>query len=376
MTRHENQDLATPLAHLAFIPSYPPGRPIDAVARDYGLDLAGIVKLASNENPRGCSKGAQRAVQAAAPIQYRYPDFDNFDLRHAIARHEGLEPDQVLPMAGSSEAIALAARVWLDSTRVALIPQYSFQSYEGAARSVGAEVVVTPVNDWAPDLERLLAMVTPRTRLAFLASPNNPTGTLLPTPTIEQFLTALPPHVMLVLDFAYREYLEPSRQPNVRRLLSLRRALLILGTFSKIHGLAGLRVGFALGDAKVLEVLRRLQLPFSVSNVGQHAALAALADNDFVSESRRLNVLERERMGAALRERGIEFVPSAANFILARVGDGAALAHKLMCRGVIVRPVANYRLPEWVRVSVGLPHENDRFIEELKRVHRSGQSSR
>jgi histidinol-phosphate aminotransferase len=365
MTVGTPEGSAAPLAHVACIPPYPPGRLIEAVAREYQLDPASIVKLASNENPRGCSVAAQRALRAAAQTQNLYPDFDSIELRNSIARMEGLAPNQVLPVAGSSEAILLAARAWLDPTRAALIPRYSFQSYEGAVRSVGSKVIFTPVVDWAPDLNALRTAVTPATRLAYVASPNNPTGTRLPARAIERFAAALPRHVMLVLDFAYREYLEPPQQPEIPRLLAIRRELLILGTFSKIHGLAGLRVGFAFGNAEVIGILRRLQLPFSVSSMAQRAATAALADVDFVQESRRLNAAERTRMGAALRQRGIEFVPSAANFILVRVGDGVALADQLMRRGVIARPVDNYGLPEWIRISIGLPQENDRLLAAL-----------
>ena len=360
-------DPAAPLAHVAAIPPYPPGRPIDAVAREFGLNPFTIVKLASNENPRGCSLAVQQALQSFAP--HLYPDFDCYELRHAIARQERLAPAQVLPAAGSSEIILLAARAYLDASRAALIPQYAFQSYEGAVKSVGAEAIFVPARNWAPDLDALLAAVTERVRLVYLATPNNPTGVGIAPDQLEQFVASLPAHVLLVLDEAYREYLDPAMRPDVLRLLSRRPQLVVMRTFSKIHGLAGLRVGYGLGDAAILDLLRRLQLPFSVSSIGQHAALAALADADFAEQSRQTNASERDRMASAFAARDVEFVPSSGNFILTNVGDGNATARELMRRGVIVRPVGNYGLPAWLRVSVGLPHENDRFfacLDELR----------
>ena len=355
----------TALDHVRAIPPYPPGRPVDAVAREFGLDPATIVKLASNENPLGCSPAVAEAVARIGAEANIYPDFASYDLIAAIAAANGVKPEQVLPGAGSSEIILLAVRAFLDHTRASIIPQYAFQSYEGATASVGAESIIVPGRGWDIDLDGLLAAVTDRTQVLFLASPNNPTGTVIPGAALDSFIDKLPEHVLLILDEAYCEFVDPAERFDSVGALARRKNLLVMRTFSKIHGLAGLRVGYALGDPELLQILRRLQLPFSIPSTAQVAAVAALGDADFAERSRQLNASERDRLSAAFAERGIEQVPSQGNFILFRVGKGAALARELMKRGVIVRPVDNYGLPEWLRVTVGLPEENDRFLAAL-----------
>jgi histidinol-phosphate aminotransferase len=360
--------LAKALPHVLTIPPYPPGRPIESVAREFGLDAASIVKLASNENPNGCSVAVASAIAAHASATNLYPDFHCYELQHAIARHLGVAAEQVLPAAGSSELISIVARAYLDRDRTAVVPRYSFHSYQAAVQSVGAQSSIVDVREWAPDLEAMLAAVTSRTHLVYLGSPNNPTGCVLDVADVERFVDLLPEHVMLVLDEAYRDFLDDDRRLDPVRLLSRRRNLLILRTFSKIYGLAGLRVGYCLGDAELLQVLRRLQLPFSVSGTAQVAAIAALGDAEFVARSQQNNAVELELMAAGLDARGLNRVPSFGNFILTRVGDGARVARELMRRGVIIRPVDNYGLPEWIRVSVGTADDNARFFAELDRL--------
>lgn len=363
-------EFSTALDHVRAIPPYPPGRPIDAVAREFGLDPTTIIKLASNENPLGCSPAVVDAVAQLASAANIYPDFANFDLNQAIAAANGVTPEQVLAGSGSSEIILLAVRAFLDATRASIIPQYAFQAYEGSTHSVGAEPIIVPGRGWDIDLDALLAAVTERTHVMFLATPNNPTGTIVDRDALAAFVDRLPEHVLLILDEAYCEFLDDDVRPDSVALLKRRRNLLVMRTFSKIHGLAGLRVGYALGDPELLQLLRRLQLPFSVSSVAQAAAVAALSDPAFAERTRRLNADERARMSTALTDRGIEQVPSRGNFILLKVGDGAGVTRALMQRGVIVRPVGNYGLPEWIRVSIGLPEENDRFIATLDAVRR------
>ena len=368
-------DFGCPLPHVASIPPYPPGRPIDAVAREFGLNPAKIVKLASNENPLGVSPKVTEAIAAMAPTSNIYPDFDTYDLRHAIAADVGMAAEEVLPGAGSSELILLAARAYLDGTRKAIIPQYAFQAYEGAIGSVGATTVVVPARDWQPDLDAMLAAVDEHVHLVYLASPNNPTGTVLPPAEIERFAAALPAHVLLVLDEAYRDFLAPEERPDIARLFALRRNLLVMRTFSKIHGLAGLRVGYGLGDPALLALLRRLQLPFSVSALAQVGAVAALDDTDFAERSRAENASERARVSAHLDRVGINFVPSGGNFLLMEVGDGPAIAQQLMRRGVIIRPVANYGLKAWIRPTIGLAPENDLFLGHLGELMIANQNA-
>lgn len=359
----------TALPHVRAIPPYPPGRPIDDVAREFGLDPATIVKIASNENPLGCSPKVTHALTALASGVNLYPDFDCYELTHALAAANGVEPAQVLPAAGSSEIIQLVARAFLEPGRAAIIPQYSFQAYVGAAMSVGAQALFVPAQDFAVDLDALLDAVTERTTVLFLASPNNPTGTLIAPDALDRFVDALPEHVLLVIDDAYCEYVEPALRFDSVAALQRRRNLLVMRTFSKIHGLAGLRIGYALGDPELLGLLRRLQVPFSVSATAQVAAVAALADTAFAERSRTENAKERARLALELSRRDIAFLPSAGNFLLLHVGAGAELADRLMRQGVIVRPVDGYGLQEWLRVSIGLPEETDRFLAALDAVH-------
>jgi histidinol-phosphate aminotransferase len=360
------------LPHVSAIPPYPPGRPIAAVARDFGLDPAGIVKLASNENPRGPSPKAVEALAAANPDVSRYPDNECFDLRQALGASLGVDPANLLIGAGSSELILLAARAFLERGRNAVLSQYSFVSYEGAIRSVDAHPKIVPARAMGADLDAMLSAIDAGTSLLFLATPNNPTGTLVPPSHLRAFLKAVPERVVVVLDEAYRDYLDPADCLGDDELLSLRPNLLVLRTFSKIHGLAGLRVGYGMGDPALLGLLRRLQLPFSVPLPAQAAAIAALGDRAFIDGSREMNRAERARLGAGLAAMGLDFVPSHGNFLLVRTGNGGGLFQALQKRGVIVRPVGNYGLADWIRVSVGLPAENDIFLGHLREAISEG----
>jgi histidinol-phosphate aminotransferase len=356
------------LAHVSSIELYVPGRPIESVAREHGIAPAAIVKLASNENPFGMSPPSRQAIATLQGNPSRYPDSDSVSLREALASHLALDPAHILVAAGSSELILLAARAFLDSDRAAIMSQYSFISYGLAVRSVGAEAIAVPAADWGHDLQRMLAAIDKRVRVVFVASPNNPTGTMLAKADIERFIAAVPPDVLVVLDEAYREFTRPKDQPDVAQLLRRHGNLLVLRTFSKVYGLAGLRVGYGLGSAELIGFLKRLQLPFSVTVDAQCAAAAALSDQQFVEQCVESNRAERNRMCAALESRGIRYVPSFGNFVLLNVGDGPRVFRSLLERGIVVRPVANYGLREWIRVSVGLPQENDAFLRELHAV--------
>jgi histidinol-phosphate aminotransferase len=353
------------LERVISIPPYPPGRPISAVAREFDLEPRQIVKLASNENPLGVSPRALEAIHAAADATALYPDFETFALRDALSQHLGVAADRILPGAGSSDHIILIARAFLEPGRSALVPQYSFAAYQGAITSVGARLIVAPTRDFAIDIERMLEAIDESVRVIYLATPNNPTGTRLEAAALKNFLAKIPERVVVVLDEAYREYLDPGVRPDSDHLPEAQPNVVVLRTFSKIHGLAGLRVGYAIADPRIVRILRRLQLPFSVSALAEAAAVAALGDADFPEKARALNTGERARIEAALATAGIEYVPSHANFILMRVGDGRAMFQALMRRGIIVRPTDNYQLPEWIRVSIGLPQQNDLFLRNL-----------
>jgi histidinol-phosphate aminotransferase len=358
------------LERVISIPPYPPGRPITAVAREFGLDPGSIIKLASNENPLGACPAAVRAIAAAATSVALYPDFDTFALREGLSRQLGIAPTCILPGAGSSDHIILAARAFLEPGRTALLPQYSFAAYQGAVASVGARAVIVPAEGYGVNIERMLGAIDPSVALMYVATINNPTGTRLTNAELRSLVEHTPRHIVLVLDDAYREFLEPDDRPDTNRLFEKHPNVVVLRTFSKIHGLAGLRVGYAVGDPKMMAILRRLQMPFSVSALAEAAAVAALGDEVFPRQARALNTAERARVAAALAAANIEHVPSSGNFILLRVGAGRTVFQELLRRGIIVRPVDNYQLPEWIRVSIGLPHHNDSFLKHLLEIVR------
>ncbi len=264
--------------------------------------------------------------------------------------------------------IALAGQAFLAPGLNSVIPRYAFQAYAQFTKAYGGEARIVPTRGWDTDIDAMLAAINGQTRLLFLASPNNPTGVGMPPAAIARMVEETPPHVLLILDEAYREFLDPVDQPDSIALLSRRKNLLVMRTFSKIHGLAGLRVGYALGDPALLQILRRLQLPFSVNSIAQAAAVAGLRDEAFVELGRRENMIQRCMVEQALDARGLERVPSLGNFILFHAGDGTAVARALMARGVIVRPVANYGLAEWLRVSIGTERENRIFLDALDAV--------
>jgi histidinol-phosphate aminotransferase len=358
------------LRHVIAIPPYPPGRPIAAVAREFGLDPRKIIKLASNENPLGPSPAAQQVIATGAAGVALYPDFDTFALHESLSRRLGVTAERILPGAGSSDPIVLVARAFLEPGKSAVLSQYSFAAYQGAIASVGARALVVPARNFAVDVERMLDSIDDSVRVLYVATPNNPTGTCLDSAALDTLLAGVPERVVVVLDEAYREYLKPADRPDTDHLPEKRPNVVVLRTFSKIHALAGLRVGYTIGDPRMIAVLRRLQLPFSVSALAEAAAIASLGDADHPVRARMMNTSERARVEAALAAAGIEYVPSYGNFILLRVGTGRAVFQELMRRGVIVRPVDNYQLPEWIRVSIGLPRENDTFLGHLFEIVR------
>lgn len=356
------------LTHVGAIKPYAPGKPISHVAREHSLDPQRIVKLASNENPLGMSPVARQALIASAAEGHRYPDMDCVELREVLAKHLNISMDTLLVGAGSSELIVLAARAFLDSQRAALVPQYSFVSYESAVRSVGARTIVVPGRGWHPDLGALRAAIDPAVKVLFIASPNNPTGVLVEPQALEEFIAGVPEDVLVVLDEAYRDYVEPGLCTDTAALIARHPNLLVLRTFSKVYGLAALRIGYGLGNPAMLSMLRRLQPPFSVNATAQTVAMAALSDREFRARCIEVNRAERDQLCRSLAALNIEYVPSHGNFVLVRVGDGNDVFRTLLKRGVIVRPLLGYHLPEWVRVTVGRPEENAVFLRNLREV--------
>ena len=353
---------------LASLPMYQPGRPIEEVARELGLPAADIIKLASNENPLGPSPLALAALEQAIRQVHLYPDGSAFYLKQKLAARLGVTPAHLILGNGSNELIEFLGHALLAPGAEVVVSQYSFAVYPIVTALFGAQLVTVPARQFGHDLPAMLRAITPRTRLVFVANPNNPTGTVAPRAELQRFVESLPPHVVLALDEAYIEFLDepPDLVPLVRA--GARPNVVLLRTFSKIFGLAGLRVGYGIANPELNAGLEKIRQPFNLNALAQAAALAALDDAAHVANTRRNNAAGLKLYADAFRQMGLEFVPSAANFILVRVGDGQRVFTELQRRGVIVRPMGGYQLPEFVRISVGTPTENERCLAALRTV--------
>jgi histidinol-phosphate aminotransferase len=355
-------------SYIRGIAPYQPGKPTSELARELGLDEAGIIKLASNENPLGVSPLAQRAITAALGGLARYPDGNGFELKQAISRHTGLAIDRIVLGNGSNDVLELAARAFLTSQSSAVYSQHAFAVYPLAVQAVGARGIEVPARGFAHDLPAMRSAVRPDTRLVFVANPNNPTGTYAPAKDVEAFLAALPPEVLVVLDEAYNEYLPAGLRSDAGAWLERFPNLIVTRTFSKVYGLAGLRVGYALAGARVADLMNRVRQPFNVSNIALAAAAAALDDADFVRKSFSLNEAGMRQVTAGLDALGLSYIPSFGNFVSFKAGAAGDVFQRLLRQGVIVRPIAGYGMPEYLRVTIGLEAENARFLACLERA--------
>ena len=361
--------------YIRSIAPYIGGKPIDEVAREFGLDPAAIVKLASNENPLGIPASAQRAMAAAMADLGRYPDDAGFDLKRALCAKLGVDEDWIVLGAGSSDILITAAMTFAGNGGRVVHSQYGFVVYGLAAQKIGAQAVVVPATPGlGHDAPAMLAAVrggvaTGQAALVYLANPSNPTGTFLAPHEIETFLEGVPASTVVVLDEAYTEYLEPEQRFDSTQWVRRFPNLLVSRTFSKAYGLAGLRIGYGIAQPALTGLMNRVRAAFNVNALAQAAAVAALADQAFLDESYRVNRAGKAQIVAALDAAGIEYVPSSGNFILFRAGaaadSGAVVNRALLERGVIVRPVANYGLPQWLRVSIGTEAENAVFLAAL-----------
>ncbi len=346
---------------------YPPGKPIEEVEREFGIQDS--IKLASNENPLGPSPKALAAIAAALPTLHRYPDGSAFYLRRRLAARWGVTQDEIMVGNGSNEMIELLVRGFVRPGDEAVMADQAFVVYRLLVQAAGGVPRLVPLRDFTHDLEAMADAITPRTRVVFVANPNNPTGTIVRRGTWEAFLRGVPPHVIVVADDAYAEYVEDPEYPDTIAGRGAGRAPVVsLRTFSKLYGLAGLRIGYAIAPPAVADVISRIRQPFNVNALALVGALAALEDDEHV---RRTLAINREGMAYltdAFRRLGLSYVPSAANFVLVRVGQGARVYDALLRRGVIVRPVGVYGFPEYVRVTVGLPEENRRLVDALAGV--------
>lgn len=354
------------------IAPYQGGKPIAEVAREFGLDEAKIIKLASNENPLGMPESAKQAMLAAVADIGRYPDSNGFELKQAITAKYGVPQDWITLGNGSNDILELAAHAFVQPGQSVVYSQYSFAVYALATQAVGGRAIVVSAKNYGHDLEAMANAVTADTRLIFIANPNNPTGTFLPATEIESFLKKVPRHIVVVLDEAYNEYLKPELQYDSIDWVKTYPNLLVSRTLSKAYGLAGLRIGFGIAQPGITDLLNRIRQPFNVNSMAQAAAVAALNDAAFLEKSAELNAAGYRQLIQAFDMMGLEYVPSYGNFVLVRIGSddgaGARVNLELLKLGVIVRPVGNYGLPQWLRVSIGLPEENAAFIDALKKV--------
>ncbi|MDF3057516.1 MAG: histidinol-phosphate transaminase [Rariglobus sp.] len=349
-------------------PVYEPGKPIEDVARELGLDASTIIKLASNENPFGPSPLAKTAAVRALDQGELYPDGGCVALRAKLARIYGLDAAQFVIGNGSNELIELLGHVFLRPGDEVVMGNPSFAVYKLVALLFGAKPVEVPLVNHTHDLAALAAAVTPRTKLVFVPSPNNPMGTANSEAELLAFARSLPGHVVFAFDEAYAEFLD--NPPDLRPLIREGRKVVCLRTFSKIYGLASLRVGYGYASPELAALLNRVRQPFNVNAIGQAAAIAALDDREFVASCAKENRTGLMQLETGFRELGLEIVPSVANFILVKVGDGAGVFVELQKRGVIVRPMRAYGMPEWLRVTVGTPAQNQRLLTTLTEVLR------
>jgi len=371
-------DLAPP--HIRAIAPYQPGKPISELAREMGLRDADIVKLASNENPLGPSPKARAAIAAGLDEVARYPDGNGFALKSALASKLGVNIAGVILGNGSNDVLELAARALLGPGTSAVYSEHAFAVYPLATQAVGAAGIEVPARAWGHDLAAMRAAIRGNTRVVFIANPNNPTGTLLSAGELHEFLQSVPPTVAVVLDEAYGEFLDARlRAPSVSWLSEFPN-LILTRTFSKAYGLAGLRVGYALAHPDVADLLNRLRQPFNVNSLGLAAAAAALDDSEFLARAKAVNDAGMAQLLEGCERLGLGHIPSHGNFVCIEVGGHATerenkdasvatrVYQALLRKGVIVRPVANYGLPAFLRVSIGLPDENARFLDALGEI--------
>lgn len=354
-------------SYVRAIAPYQPGKPISELERELGI--TGIVKLASNENPLGASPAAIAAIQTTAKHIALYPDGNGFELKDALVKRYNVTHANITLGNGSNDLLELAARAFLTVGDKVVYSAHAFAVYALATQAVGATGVSVPAKNWGHDLDAMLAAAkTHKAKMVFIANPNNPTGTFLEADALRAFLSALPANVLVILDEAYNEYLPEDKRYDSVAWLQEFPNLVISRTFSKAYGLAGLRVGYAMAHEQVTDMFNRVRQPFNVNSIAQAAAVAALRDVSFVKKTFELNQRGMAQITEGLTKLELEYIPSFGNFVAFRIGNATAMYQKLLQHGVIVRPIANYDMPDWLRVSIGLESENAKFLHALKHV--------
>ena len=341
--------------------SYEPGKPIEDVARELGLKPSEIIKLASNENPLGPSPKALAAMHETLERAHFYPDGGGFYLREAIAKKFGFERANIMLGCGSNEIIEFIGKAFLNPGDEIVTARHAFVVYKLMATLFGATTIEVPDPNFAHDLDAMAAAITPRTKEVFIANPNNPTGTLLTQDEIDRFMDKVPDHVIVVFDEAYFEFNE--NPPDTLKFVREGRNVVVLRTFSKIQGLANLRIGYGIAKAELIDILGKTRQPFNTNGIAQAGALAGLADEEHQRKTREITIEGRNFLQQEFENMGLEYVPSFANFVLVKVGNGKAVFNDLMKRGIIVRDMTSYGLPEWIRVSIGTMEQNRAFLE-------------
>lgn len=361
-----------PKANIVDLPVYQPGKPIEEVKRELGLSE--VIKLASNENPYGCSLEAKKAAAAELENLSLYPDGGAVDLTTELAAHLGVSRNQIIFGCGSDEVIALITRAFLVPGDETIMADQTFSVYKTNADIEGAVCIEVPMKDGKHDLDAMLSAVNERTKIIWVCNPNNPTGTIATEEELLRFMDAVPSHVMVVLDEAYYEFVTDAAYPQSIPLMSRYPNLVVLRTFSKIYGLAALRIGFGVAQPDVISLINRVREPFNTSRPAQAAAIAALKDQRFVKECSRLNAEGRAYMQNEFDRLGLSYFPAHGNFILVDVRtSGKTVFQQLLSRGIIVRPGFE-RYPDYIRVSVGTPEQNRTFIGALEQVLREIQA--
>ena len=352
------------------LPVYEPGKPIEEVARELGFaDISEIIKVASNENELGPSPKAMKAMAAAATEMHRYPDGGCFYLKEKLAGKLGVKPQNLLFGNGSNELIEFLGHVYLGAGTNLVMSEGAFVVYRLVAMLFNAKVIAAPMKKFAHDLDAMLAAVTPETRMVIICNPNNPTGTIVTTAKIKAFLKKLPANVLAVFDEAYFEFMPDDQKPDlIKEIQKGRENVIVLRTFSKAYGLAGLRIGYAVGHEKLIGLLNRVRQPFNVNAMALAAALAALDDDKHLEKTRHTNFQGLELFASSFSALGLDYVPSYANFILVKTGNGRQVFGELQKKKVIVRPMDGYGLPEWIRITVGTPAQNRAVLKALKEI--------
>lgn len=346
---------------------YQPGKPVEELQRELGL--SDVIKLASNENPLGPSKMVVDRLASVMPELARYPDGSAYHLKRLLCDFLDVTPDMLTIGNGSNDVLELLARVFLNETNESIVSQHSFVVYPLATRAIGASLRTVPARNYGQDLEATLNTISAKTRMVFIANPNNPTGTWVSEQALVDFLDQVREDVIVVLDEAYFEYVEEADYPDGIALVKRYPNLVVTRTFSKAYGLAALRLGYAVSNPEIADLMNRVRQPFNVNAMSLAAAEAALADQDHVVEAVRLNREGMTVLTAACDEMGLGYIPSVGNFLTIDFGrDALPIYEALLAEGVIVRPIGVYEMPNHLRVTVGLPHENQRFIDSTRRV--------